>query len=118
MVSVPAPELCYIPLEHLLRHLLNDHKIPSPLSWTSLVIQMVKKLPAIQEMGVRSLGWEDPLEKEMATYSGILAWRIPWTEGYSPCGHKESDMTKAPNTFFPLSGIFDDIVPTFHHTLK
>ena len=41
---------------------------------------MVKNLSAIQEMGVQSLGWEDPLEKEMATHSSILAWRIPWTE--------------------------------------
>ena len=42
--------------------------------------QLVKNLPAIQETRVRSLGWEDPLEKKMATYSGVLAWRIPWTE--------------------------------------
>ena len=41
---------------------------------------MVKNLPAMQETWVRSLGEEDPLEKEMATYSSILAWRIPWTE--------------------------------------
>ena len=40
----------------------------------------VKNLPAIQEMWVQSLGWKDPLEKEMATYSSILAWEIPWTE--------------------------------------
>ena len=42
--------------------------------------QSVKNLPAMQEAGDRSLGWEDPLEKEMATDSSILAWRIPWTE--------------------------------------
>ena len=41
---------------------------------------MVKNLPVMQEMWVRSLGWEDPLEKGMATHSCILAWRIPWTE--------------------------------------
>ena len=41
---------------------------------------MVKKIPAMQETQVRSLGWEDPLEKEMATHSSILAWRIPLTE--------------------------------------
>ena len=46
----------------------------------SLVAQRVKHLPAIQETWVRSLGREDPLEKEMATHSGTLAWRIPWTE--------------------------------------
>ena len=42
--------------------------------------QMVEKLPAVQETQVRSLGWEDPLEKGMATHYSILAWRIPWTE--------------------------------------
>ena len=56
---------------------------------------VVKNPPAMQETcaetWIRSLGWEDPLEKEMATHSNILAWKIPWTEslvGYSPCGHK------------------------------
>ena len=42
--------------------------------------QTVKNLPAIQEIGVQSLGWKDLLEKRMATHSSILAWRIPWTE--------------------------------------
>ena len=46
----------------------------------SLVAQMVKNLPAMQETRVRSLGWEDPPEKGMATHSSILAWRIVWTE--------------------------------------
>ena len=41
---------------------------------------MVKNLPAMQETQVQRLGWEDPLEEEMATHSSILAWRIPWTE--------------------------------------
>ena len=41
---------------------------------------MVKRLPAMQETRVRSLGWEDTLEKEMATHSSTLAWKIPWTE--------------------------------------
>ena len=45
-----------------------------------LVAQMVKSLPAVQETWVRSLDWEDPLEKEVATHSSIPAWRIPWTE--------------------------------------
>ena len=48
--------------------------------WISLVARMMKNLPAVQETRVRSLGWEDPLEKGMATHSSILAWRIPWTE--------------------------------------
>ena len=47
--------------------------------WASLVAQLVKNLPAMQETHVRSLGWEDPLEEEMATHSSILAWRIPGT---------------------------------------
>ena len=54
---------------------------------SSLVAQSVKSLPAMRETQVQSLGWEDPLEKEMATHFSILAWRIPWTEepvGYSP----------------------------------
>ena len=46
----------------------------------SLMAQMVKNLPTLREAWVRSLGWEDPLEKRMATHSSILAWRIPWTE--------------------------------------
>ena len=48
--------------------------------WASLVAQMVKRLPAMWQTWVRSLGWEDPLEKGMATHSSILAWRISWTE--------------------------------------
>ena len=59
--------------------------------WASLVTQLVKNLPAMRATWVRSLGWEDSLEKEMATQSSILAWRIPRT---IPWGHKESDMTE------------------------
>ena len=50
------------------------------MSWASLVAQMVKNLPGMQETGVRSLSREDPLEKGMVTHSSIFAWRIPWTE--------------------------------------
>ena len=58
-----------------------------------------KSLPMqeMQESWVQSLGQEDPLEKEMATYSSILVWEIPWTEepgNYSPRGHKELDLTE------------------------
>ena len=49
-------------------------------SLCSLVAQMVRRLPTMWETWVRYLGWEDPLEKEMATHSSILAWRIPWME--------------------------------------
>ena len=65
--------------------------------WASLVAQRLKRLPAMRETWVRSLGREDPLEKEMATHSSILAWRIPWTEepgGLHPRGHKQSDTTE------------------------
>ena len=70
--------------------------------------QSVKNPPAIQETQVQSLGQEDPLEKEMATHSSILAWRAPWTEkpgGLQSTGSQESDMTKPPTT----TGIFKDL---------
>ena len=59
----------------------------------SLVVQTVKSLSTMWETKVRSLGWGDPLEKEMAIHSSILAWKIPWMEkpvGYSLWGHKET----------------------------
>ena len=59
--------------------------------------EMVKNSPAVQETRVGSLGWEDSLEKGIATHSSILAWRIPGTEepgGLQRMGHKESDMTE------------------------
>ena len=55
-------------------------KKPTPVFSASLVAQMVKSLPAVRETRVRSLGWKIPLEKEMATHSSILAWKIPWME--------------------------------------
>ena len=65
----------------------------------SLVAQIVKKnLPAMQETQVRSLAWEDPLEKGKATHSSILAWETPWTEEpgrlWRLWSHKELDMTE------------------------
>ena len=48
-------------------------------TWASLVAQLVKNLPAMRETWVRSLGWEDTLQKAKATHSSILAWTIPWT---------------------------------------
>ena len=65
---------------------------------TSLVVQMVKNLPAMQETRVRSLGQEDLLEKKMATHSKILAWEIPWTEepgGLQSMGSQELGATEA-----------------------
>ena len=70
--------------------------LPGTKVWWGLA-QRLKRLPAMWETWVRSLGWEDPLEKEMATHSSILSWRIPWTEepgGLCPQGRKESDMTE------------------------
>ena len=58
--------------------------------------QLVKNLPAMQEIWVQFLGWEDTLEKEMATHSSILAWRIPWTKEpgrLQSMGLQESDTT-------------------------
>ena len=58
---------------------------------------MVKRLSTMQETQVQSLGWEDPLEKEMAIHSRTIAWKIPWTEEpgrLQSMGHKESDMTE------------------------
>ena len=54
-------------------------RLPTPVFLGFLVARLVKNLPAIQETWVRSLSWEDPLEKGKATHSSILAWRIPWT---------------------------------------
>ena len=58
---------------------------------------MVKRLSTMRETWVRSLGWEDPLEKEMAIHSRTIAWEIPWTEEpgrLQPMGHKELDTTE------------------------
>ena len=53
---------------------------------SSLVAQMVKNPPAMQKTWLQSISWEDPLQKEMATHSSILAWRIPWTEELGGAG--------------------------------
>ena len=60
---------------------------PLQYSWASLLAHLVKNPPAMQEIWVQSLGWEDPLEKAKAPYSNILAWGSPW-------GHKESNTTE------------------------
>ena len=62
---------------------LSYSELPKGKNWASLMASWVKNQPAmqeIQERQVQSLGWEDPLEEEMATHSSILAWEIPWTE--------------------------------------
>ena len=68
----------------------------SAMVWAPLVAQTVKNLPAVEETRVRSLGWEDPLEKGMATHSSFLSWRIHGQRspaGYNPWGPKELDTT-------------------------
>ena len=68
--------------------------------WSSLVAQLVKNLPAVQETRLRPLGREDPLEKEMATHSSTVARKIPWTEepgGLQSVGSQESDTTERLN---------------------
>ena len=75
----------------------------------SLVAQTVKRLPAMQETQVWSPGQEDPLEKEMATYSSTLAWKIPWMEepgGLQSWGHKESDTTQRLRFHFSFISTF------------
>ena len=75
------------------------------------MVQRLKHLPTMWETWVRSLGREDPLEKEMATHSSILAWRIPWTEelgGLQSTGCKESDTTERLHLHFILLQGFPD----------
>ena len=80
-----------------MNHVLSTYYLPLILDLrASLIAQLVKNLPAMQQTRVRFLGWEDPLEKEMATYSSILAWKIPWTKEprrLQPMGSQESDTT-------------------------
>ena len=78
---------------------------PLQYSWASLVAQLVKNLPTMRETWVRSLGWEDPLEKGKATHSSILTWRIPW-------GHKQSDTTEPLSLLLHSHG-----APTTYRTL-
>ena len=75
---------------------------------------MVKKLPAIQETQVRSLGWEEPLEEGMATHSRILAWKIPWTEeleGLQSMGSQRTgdDCSNLAHICFSLSDCYTKI---------
>ena len=70
--------------------------LSASVSWASLVAQSVKNPPAVQKMQVRSLGQEDPLEKDMVTHCSILAWEIPWIEkpgGLQCTGLQELDTT-------------------------
>ena len=101
---VQTPQIVYIRYVHSFVYQLYLKKaafffLRRGRGWcSSLVAQIVKNLPTVQETQTCSLDQEDPLENRMATHSSILAWRIPWTQrnlaGYSPWGHKESDMNE------------------------
>ena len=86
--------------------ILFDHSSLFPQVSSSLVAQTVKHLSTLRETWVRSLGREDSLEKETATHSSTLAWKIPWTEelgaGYCPWGRKESGTTERLHFHFLL----------------
>ena len=77
----PATAMQETSVPSLGRETSTEEGIGYPLqySWASLVAELVKNLPIIWETWVQSLGWEDLLEKRMASHSSILAWRIPWT---------------------------------------
>ena len=82
----------------------------------SLIVQLVKNLPTMQEIRVRLLGWEDPLEKEMVVHSSILAWKIPQTEEpvrLQSMGSQEPDTTEQLNHH---QSFFLGFVKTFTHT--
>ena len=73
---------------------------------------VVKNLAAMQETWVQSLGWEDPLKKEMVTHSSILAWRIPWTEepgGLQSMGSQRVGHDRVTNTFTSGSKLFNEL---------
>ena len=89
--------------------------------WSKQVTQTAKNLPAMQETWVWSLGWEDPLEKGMASHSSILAWRIPWTEepgGLESMGLQRVRHIYVTFTFFYCFGVvsfYSKFVECFHH---
>ena len=107
----------------------HPHCLPvllySSVGWlykASLVAQMVKRLPAMWETLVRSLCWEDPLEKEMATHSSTVAWKIPWTKepgrlqsmGLQRVGH---NWVTSLSFFFLLAFEISAVVQQFEHSL-
>ena len=91
---------------------------PLQYSWAFLVAQTIKNPPAVQETWVGSLGWEDPLEEDMATHYSILAWRTPCGQrspvGYSPWGHKKSDTTEQTKHNMDLVKNFPSLMWNIH----
>ena len=94
-------------------HITLGHMWLPPSFMTSLVAQPVRSLPAMWQARVQSLGWEYPLEKEMATHSSILAWRIPWTE--EPGGATVHGVTKSRTQ---MSDFTSSLLPSFQLKLK
>ena len=92
----PQVQMYHFPTNSHLIFLMPHKEILSQL-WASLVVQLLKNPPAMQGIQVWSLGWEDPLEKEMATHSSILAWRIIWTG--QPGGLHNCDLKWAPTPY-------------------
>ena len=78
---------------------------PLQYSWASLVAQLVKNPPSMQETWVQSLVWDNPLEKGKGTHSSILAWRIPRT---SPWGHKKSERLSLTHSGLPMGNLESD----------
>ena len=109
LISFRIDWLNLLAVQGTLKSLLQQHSLKTSVlscsaflgqslnfSWASLVAQLVKNPPAVQKAWVRSLGWEDPLEKEMAHHCSILAWKTPRTEepgGLQSMGSQESDTT-------------------------
>ena len=83
----------------------NLTKLNSELEVASLVAQRLKRLPGMLETRVRSLGREDPLEKEMVIYSSILAWRIPWTEKPGRLTRQNSSGSQGPRKDIVISSL-------------
>ena len=100
LISCRMDWLDLLAVQVTLKSLLQHHN--SKASILKPVAQLVKDLPAAQETRVWSLGWEDPLEKEMATHSSILAWKISWTEepgGLQSMGLQSVRYNRATNTY-------------------
>ena len=84
------PAMQETPFDSWVRKIWRRDRLPTPVFLGFPVAQLVKNLPTVWETWVQSLGCEDPLEKEKATHSSFLAWRIPWTVW----SHKESDTSE------------------------